>query len=128
MRAWRDQGFRARQEAGEFALSWRAHGLQYGVPADITLDLAQGRRVVANVSRAVVAEAAERFPVVVVEVTAPAEVLAARLAARGREDAGDVARRLSRAIEVPLPVERVVVVNDGTREEGVRRLVAAIGG
>ena len=121
-----EQAFLVRQEAGDFALSWRAHGLHYGIPADISLDLARGRVVIANVSRAVVAEAAERFPVAVVEITAPADVLARRLAARGREDAADVARRLSRAIELPLPVERATVVNDGTAAEGAARLLAAI--
>ena len=87
--------FLQRQEAGDFALSWRAHGLYYGIPADIALDLAQERIVIANVSRAVVAEAAKRFTVAVIEISAPADILARRLAARGREDAVDVARRLS---------------------------------
>jgi ribose 1,5-bisphosphokinase PhnN len=82
--------------------------------------------VLANVSRAVVAEAAEQFPVSVIEITAPTDALAARLTKRGREDADDVARRLSRAIELPLPVQRQTVVNDGTPEEGVRKLMAAI--
>ncbi len=121
-----DQAFDALRTAGGFALSWRAHGLHYGVPADIGVDLAEGRVVVVNVSRAVVAEAAERFPVRVIEITAPADVLARRLAARGREDAVDVARRLSRQIELPLPVERVSVVNDGTIEAGVKKLVVAL--
>ena len=121
-----EQEFNLRQEAGDFALSWRAHGLHYAIPADITLDLAKGRVVVANVSRAVVAEAAERFPVAVIEVTAPAALLRHRLQSRGREDAEDVARRLSRAIELPLPVERISVVNDGTPEDGSRKLLDAI--
>jgi len=121
-----EQAFELRREAGDFALTWRAHGLHYGVPAEIAMDLARGRVVVVNVSRAVVAEAAARFPVGVVEVAAPANALARRLAARGREDAVDVARRLSRAIELPLPVERERVMNDGTIEAGVRRMVAAI--
>ena len=121
-----EAGFLDRQAAGGFALSWRAHGLHYGIPADIVHDLAKGRVVVANVSRAVVAEAAKRFPVAVIEVSAPADILARRLAARGREDAVDVARRLSRAIELPLPVERQRLVNDGTPEQGVRKMLAAI--
>ena len=120
-----EPGFERLREAGGFALWWRAHGLLYGIPADISLDLAQGRTVVVNASRAVVAEAAARFPVHVVEVTAPADLLARRLVARGREDAVDVARRLSRAIELPLPVERETVVNDGTVEQGARKLIAA---
>ncbi len=121
-----EQAFELRREAGDFALTWRAHGLHYGIPADIAMDLARGRVVIVNVSRAVVAEAAARFPVGVIEVAAPANILARRLAARGREDAVDVARRLSRAIELPLPVDRERVMNDGTVEAGVRKMVAAI--
>ena len=121
-----EQAFELRREAGDFALTWRAHGLHYGIPADIAIDLARGRVVIANVSRAVVAEAAARFPVGVIEVAAPANVLARRLAARGRDDAVDVARRLSRAIELPLPIDRERVINDGTVEAGVRRMLAAI--
>lgn len=121
-----EQAFELRRQSGDFALSWRAHGLHYGIPGDITADLAAGRVVIANVSRAVVAEAAEQFPVGVIEITAPPEILARRLVARGREDAADVARRLSRAIELPLPVERRRVVNDGTAEAGTQKLLAAI--
>ncbi len=122
-----EQEFLLREAAGDFALSWRAHGLHYGIPADISFDLAQGKVVVANVSRAVVAEAAEQFPVRVIEVTAPPEVLRARLNQRGREDAEEVARRLSREIELPLPVQRETVMNDGTLEQGADRLLAALG-
>ena len=121
-----EQEFELREQAGDFALSWRAHGLHYGIPADIAFDLAKGRVVLANVSRAVVAEAAGKFPVAVVEITAPPELLAERLARRGREDADDVARRLARGIELRSPVTRLTVVNDGTEEEGARRLLAAI--
>ena len=118
--------FTRREAAGGFALSWRAHGLHYGIPADIALDLDAGRLVVTNVSRAVVAEAAARFDVRVLDVTAPADLLARRLAARGREDAVDVARRLSRAIELPMPVPREVIVNDGTVEAGARKMVGVL--
>lgn len=121
-----DAEFGKRQEAGAFALWWRAHGLQYGIPADIQIDLDHGRVVVASVSRTVIADAAPRFPVAVIEVTAPADMLARRLAARGREDAVSIAKRLSRIVELPLPVERQTVVNDGTIEQGAKRLVAAL--
>ena len=90
--------FDRRAEAGAFALSWRAHGLAYGVPAAITDALAGGHGTVVNVSRAVVDAARARFqPCRVLVVTAAPEVLAARLAARGREDAGQIAGRLARA-------------------------------
>lgn len=112
--------------ARDFALSWRAHGLAYGIPADIAADLAAGRVVVANVSRAVIAEAARRFPVRVIAVTAPPEVLAARLAARGREDAAEAARRLARAVALPERVAIETVANDAMLAEGVARFLAAL--
>ena len=121
-----EQEFDLRAESRGFALHWRAHGLRYGIPAEIEADLAQGTVVIANVSRAVIAEAVARFPVGVIEVSAPADVLARRLAARGREDAMDVARRLSRAIELPLPVERERVINDGSPEAGTHAFLEAL--
>ncbi|HEY0418604.1 MAG TPA: phosphonate metabolism protein/1,5-bisphosphokinase (PRPP-forming) PhnN [Acetobacteraceae bacterium] len=118
--------FAARQNSGAYALSWRAHGLGYGIPADIAGDLAAERVVVANVSRGVIAEAAARFPVRVLEITAPAEVLAARLAGRGRESPAEVATRLARRMTVPEGVELVRVVNDRTPGEAVKLVVAAL--
>ncbi len=121
-----EQEFELREAAGDFALTWRAHGLHYGIPADIAFDLAKSRVVLANVSRAVVAEAAAKYPVAVIEITAPAALLADRLQRRGREDAEDVARRLARDIELYPPVTRLQVVNDRTPEEGAARLLAAV--
>ncbi len=118
--------FFARRDAGGFAIHWRANGFYYGIPADIALDLAAARVVVANVSRALIAEAAQRFPVRVIEVTAPPDILARRLAARGRQDAVDMARRLGRSITLRLPVEHETIVNDKTVGEGVRSFVAAL--
>ena len=82
--------------------------------------------VVANVSRTCIAEAASRFPVRVIEITAPTDLLARRLALRGREDAVDAARRLSRAVAVPDSVQKETIVNDGTVEQGARKLIAAL--
>lgn len=118
--------FTARRDAGGFALSWRAHGLLYGIPAGAAAEATAGLVVVVNVSRALVGEAAARFPLRVVEVTAAPDVLARRLAARGRQDAVDMARRLARGIDLPLPVGREVVTNDATVAQGARRLVAAL--
>lgn len=107
----------------DFALQWQSHGLRYGIPADA---IAGGRVVVANVSRTVIAEAEQRFPVRVIAVTAPPEVLAARLASRGREAADDVAARLARSVAVPDHVPVEMVANDGSLEDGVARFVAAL--
>lgn len=121
-----DAEFEKRCKAGGFALHWRAQGVRYGVPSDVELHLAAGRTVVVKVSRIVIADAVARFPVSVIEITAPADLLARRLAARGRGDAVDAARRLSRTTELPLPVEREIMVNDGTVEQGTKRLLAAL--
>jgi ribose 1,5-bisphosphokinase PhnN len=76
----------------------------------------------------VIDEARRTFPRVrVVAVSAPRDVLAARLAERGREDAAAVARRLDRAAAYQVTGDDVIAVsNDGTVEEGIRRFVAAL--
>jgi ribose 1,5-bisphosphokinase len=109
-----------------FALHWHAHGIDYGIPEDIAVDLAAGRAVVASVSRGVIAEAARHYDVRVIVVTAPAAVLAARLAARGREDAADISRRLARDVPLPEGVPTETVMNDGTLEQGASRFLAAL--
>lgn len=118
-----EEGFAARR----FALSWEAHGLRYGIPAEIIDDLTQGCVVIANVSRGVIEAAARGFPVRVIEVTAPPSVLAARLAARGREASEQRAARLARHVALPEGVTVQTVVNDATPEEGVARFLAALG-
>jgi phosphonate metabolism protein PhnN/1,5-bisphosphokinase (PRPP-forming) len=109
-----------------FALRWNAHGIDYGIPDDIEADLAARRVVVASVSRTVVAEAASRYDVRVIEVTAPPAVLAERLASRGREEPADIARRLSRSVALPAGIQIETVINDATVEEGVARFLTAL--
>lgn len=118
--------FKARVAAGDFALHWRAHGLGYGIPATTASDLAAGRMVIANVSRTVIAEAARHYPVHGIEITAPPAILAARLAARGREDAADRAARLARDVAFPTGIAHSVVQNDATPTIGIARFCAAI--
>lgn len=109
-----------------YALAWQAHGLGYGIPADIAAEIEAGRTVVANVSRTVIAAAARRFPVLVLEITASPAVLAARLAARGREDAADQAARLARQVAPAAAVASVRILNDTTVAEGVAAVLAAL--
>ncbi len=109
-----------------FALRWQAHGLHYGIPSDVTDDIARGLTVVANVSRGVIVQAAERFPTRVIVVTAPPDILARRLAARGRETAADVAKRLGREVAIPDHVPVDIVVNDTIPAAAADRFVAAL--
>ncbi len=121
-----EAGFEAERAAGGFALHWNAHGLLYGIPRDIKDDLAARRVVVANLSRGVLADAATRYRLRVLVVTAPVAVLAARLAARGRETAEDIAARLAREMALPPGLDVVTVMNDATPEDGAARVVAAL--
>lgn len=105
--------FAARERAGHYALSWRAHGLCYGMPRTIEAALAEGRAVVVNASRAVIPEARRRYGTLrVVLVSAPREALAARLAARGREDAAEISARLDRVAPPVAGPDVVGFVND----------------
>lgn len=116
--------FRRRREAGLFAIWWEAHGLLYGVPAAIDDALAAGRTVIFNGSRAALPAARDRYPGLrTALVTAPRDVLAARLAERGRESAAEIEARLARREAVTGDID---VINDGTVEDGAARLLAAI--
>ena len=103
-----EEAFGEAEAAGAFCLSWRAHGLCYGLPAPLDLELRRGVTIVANVSRHAVAAAAERFPsLAVVEIAAPKEVRLERIAARGREDRMAIERRLARGAPLaPQPLSR----------------------
>jgi ribose 1,5-bisphosphokinase len=113
---------------GAFALSWRARGQAYGLPAAIPGDLAAGRSVVVNVSRAVIDDARRLLqPVRVIVVEAPRPELAARLVARGRESAAAVLARLARAGAYRVEGRDVVrLVNDGALEDAVVQMVAVL--
>ena len=117
-----------RRTAGEFVLDWQAHGLSYGVPVSVEQHLLRGLSVLANLSRGVIDQARLRFdPFRVVVVTAASEVLAARLARRGRETAEEIAGRLKRAsYAAPQGADVVTVDNGGSLEDGAAAFLAAL--
>jgi phosphonate metabolism protein PhnN/1,5-bisphosphokinase (PRPP-forming) len=118
--------FALRRANGAYALSWEAHGLNYGLPVSIKDDIAAGRIVVMNGSRAIVATARATFPgTVVFLVGATPEVRALRLAGRGRETAAEVAARLAREIEIDIP-NAILVDNSGELAQGKARFLAAL--
>lgn len=89
--------FDAGQASGAFALSWRAHGLGYALPIETIAAIDNGSIAVSNLSRGALQAARDRFSrSFIVSITAPPEILAARLANRGRESAEAVAKRLAR--------------------------------
>lgn len=120
--------FAALAAARRFALAWEAHGLRYGIPRGIESELAAGHAVIVNVSRAVIERARQRYrPVRIVAVTAPIEVLARRLASRGREAPAEIAARLTRAGAAPVEGPDVIEIeNSGSVAAGVRGLLTAL--
>ena len=118
--------FEQQERNGAFALSWRAHGIAYGVPAAIADDLARGIHVVVNVSRTVAAEAKARFaPTHVVLVTASPATLRARLEARGREVPADIDERMDRT---PSVAADTIIANDGPLEPAIEAFVTTLKG
>jgi ribose 1,5-bisphosphokinase len=105
--------FRQALACGAFAVHWEAHGLCYALPGAVADDVSAGRTVVANISRSVIGPLRELYAdVVVVAVTAPPEVLEARLLARGRTSDGPIAQRLQRAAADVVPDVTISNVGD----------------
>ena len=114
-------------ERGSFAVSWQAHGLRYGIPISIDAAVRAGRPVAVNVSRGVLGLLASRYErLVVVRVTVPDAIRAARLEARRRETTEDIVRRLDRVDPSPDHPVNVEISNDGTLDEGGTQLLRAI--
>lgn len=124
------QDFADAEAAGRFAVTWEAHGLRYGLPRSACGHVERGGVAIANGSRAALPAIRDSFGrVVVVHVTARPDVLAARLAGRGRETREEIERRLLR---VALPLadcgETVDIDNSGDLTDAGRALVSAIQG
>lgn len=119
--------FARRKEARAFALDWEAHGLHYGIP-HVDDALIAGRTVLFNGSRGVLGHAWEVFPsLTVLHITASPDVLAARLAARGRESQDEIATRLARAsYEIPYGPPIRTVQNDGSLDDALAQMLAAL--
>lgn len=120
--------FHARRELGGYLLSWGAHGLWYGIPAEVADDLRRGSAVVVNTSRSVIEDARGRFPNLrILSVNADDETLRARLSARGRETEEQAALRLERArafrVEGPDVID---FVNDGPLDAAIHRFTGIL--
>jgi phosphonate metabolism protein PhnN/1,5-bisphosphokinase (PRPP-forming) len=122
------EAFDAEDARGGFMLSWRAHGLAYGVRADCAEALCVGRHVVLNASRAVIDAARTRYqPMRVISVSASEAALRKRIAARGRESGAEIEERIARAAAFAVSGGDVIqVVNDATLDEGAAGFLRAL--
>lgn len=115
--------FREMQDNGAFVVAWGAHGLHYGIPISVRYHLNKGTDCLVNFSRKALAAGAEAFPnFLVLNISARHEILAERLAARGRETDADIAKRLAEA-DKPLPagLDVLHLSNDGPLSQTVAR-------
>jgi len=120
--------FRDMAAKGAFAVYWGAHGLYYGIPQTARDHLNAGSDCLANFSRNALRAGSDAFPnFMVLNITAPPETLARRLAARGRESDTEIAGRLAGA-QKPLPEDLNVLhlSNDGPLKQTISRAVALL--
>jgi len=114
---------------GDYAMHWEAHGHRYALSQAIDDEIRAGRTVIANVSRTVISAARRSYVnVVVVSITAPPDVLAARLAMRARASDGRIEHRLARTVDETTATPDFSIVNSGTAEYHARQLVRIIKG
>ena len=120
--------FQTRVANGDFALHWEAHGLSYGIPSGVASRLSAGQDALANLSRSMLDAAASVFAEVhVLSITASPDVLAQRLADRGRETPADIAARLARtAPPMPQGVRVTQIDNSGALADSVATALAAL--
>lgn len=107
--------FAARKALDLFAMDWSSHGFHYGVGLEIDAWIERGATVVVNGSRNYLKTALVRYPSMsIVHVVVEPSILAARLAARGRESAQEVEARLSRQVSWSAPEGASVCVIDNS--------------
>lgn len=127
--------FARMQAGGEFALSWQANGLSYGIPREIDDWLAAGNDVLVNGSRGHLPQTRQRHPqVLVLLLTVDSAVLRQRLLARGRESLAEIEQRLARnsAFSAQLLADSDgslhLIDNSGPLQHSVERLLACLYG
>jgi ribose 1,5-bisphosphokinase len=119
-----DAAFDRAVNDGGFAFWWQTHGLKYAVPGNATKEIRAGHTVVCNVSRAIVAEVGAHYARVdVVLVTAPTEILAARLAGRSRASDGPLEQRIKRNDAYAGFRADYTINNVGAPDAGARQLL-----
>ena len=111
------------RQSQALAMHWTANGLSYGVRHSELRPLQAGLWVFVNGSRAYLPQFLQQWPhATVVHIGASHEVLARRLAARGRETADAVAARLARQVPLVLPANAICIDNGGQLDDAVAAL------
>jgi len=121
--------FEAALARNEYAMHWDAHGHRYALSRAIDDDIRAGRTVVANVSRTVISAMRRAYAnVTVVSITAPTNVLAERLAMRGRASDGKIEHRLHRTVDEATAAPDVTINNTSSADYHARQFVRIVKG
>jgi len=124
-----DEQFIARQKRGDYSVWWQANGLYYGLPFELFAKIDQGQVLIANGSRAAVADIRSKFKqLTVVQLSVTEDVLAGRLARRCRETADQIEQRLERNKTIqPIEGDGVVTIdNSAARDTAIDTFIALI--
>ena len=122
--------FEGRRTAGLFSMNWESHGCSYGIGIEVDEWLARGMNVVVNGSREYLTDARRNYSGFLrpVHIMVSADVIRARLLARGRESLAEVDARIARHIQFTgqLPSDCIEIQNNGSLESAGERLVGLI--
>ena len=122
------EAFEQAVQNGQFCAHWGAHDLRYGIPLSVLEDVNGGATCLANFSRGALAQAATVFPaMIVLNISARPEILAERLAGRGRETITEITNRLLQATK-PLPrgLNIVTIQNETALDDAVTAALDAL--
>lgn len=109
------EDFERAKSSGQFALQWDAHGLRYGVTQKSLEPVFKGATAILNVSRKIIAKAeAIDARVTVLSIKCRPELLAQRIAGRGRESAEEIVRRLQREAPFHVSTARLIEITNET--------------
>ncbi len=120
--------FDAATSDGQFCLTWEAHGLKYGIPADLVEHVGRGGIAVLNGSRHALGRLLAVFPAArIASIHVDAQERRRRLAVRGREDQDGIAGRIERH-DGDLHQHRVdaVIDNSGPVEKAGQVLLSLV--
>ena len=124
-----EQEFENRLQHHCFAMHWHSHGLHYGVGMEVHTWMRSGLNVVVNGSRAYLEQATRLFPdIIPVHIIVSHDVLAQRLAVRGRESAEEITERIDRTrlLETLKHPNLVTIDNNKSLDMAGNALIALI--
>jgi len=121
--------FERAQRSGAFAVHWQANDLYYGLPFSCIGEVAAGKVLVANGSRAAIPHFRAAFSqLLVVHITVSRDMLEMRLQRRKRESAQQIKARLERNKAMPALIgnDIVEIDNSAAREDSIHKFSALI--